>query len=106
MTRERLTGFAADLNRLGPLAIVSLATAVCLPSLLEFFSGRLAIGSMLGRYCLALLFATVAVRTVSWVVLRYAVKNAAEAELGGVQHDQDSAPVPHRSSDRASERRN
>ena len=49
--RERLAVFAADVNRCGPLAVVSLATFVCLPSLLEFFGGRLAVGSMLGRYC-------------------------------------------------------
>ena len=50
--------FAADVNRFGPLAVVSLATVVCLPSLLEFFGGRLAIASMLGRYCVAFVLAT------------------------------------------------
>ena len=56
--RERLAVFAADVNRCGPLAVVSLATFVCLPSLLEFFGGRLAVSSMLGRYCVAFLLAT------------------------------------------------
>ncbi|MGD0440443.1 MAG: hypothetical protein ABSB52_07415 [Acidimicrobiales bacterium] len=93
--RDRLTVFAADVNRFGPLAVVSFATIVCLPSLLEFLSGQLAIASMLGRYCAALLFASLGVKAVSWVVLRYAIKNATEEQMA----------TSHRSPDGASDRR-
>ncbi|MGD0984102.1 MAG: hypothetical protein ABSA65_09845 [Acidimicrobiales bacterium] len=93
--REKLSVFAADVNRFGPLAVVSLATVVCLPSLLEFLSGRLAIASMLGRYCAAFVLATLGVKFVSWVVLRYAVKNATDTELA----------ASHRSTDGAGDRR-
>ncbi|MGA2803307.1 MAG: hypothetical protein ABSF89_02780 [Acidimicrobiales bacterium] len=89
--RERLTVFAADVNRFGPLAVVSLATIVCLPSLLEFLSGRLAIASMLGRYCAAFVLATIGVKAVSWVVLRYAIKNATDEELAASQRSPDGA---------------
>jgi hypothetical protein len=102
--RERLSVFVADVNRFGPLAVVSLATAVCVPSLLEFLAGRLAIASMLGRYCAAFVLATVGVKVVSRVLLKYAVKNATQAEFG-VERQSGSVPGVHRSSDGASERR-
>ena len=89
--RDRLTVFAADVNRFGPLAVVSLATVVCLPSLLEFLSGRLAIASMLGRYCAAFLLATIGVKAVTSVVLRYAIKNATDEELAAAHRSQDGA---------------
>ncbi|MGD0873967.1 MAG: hypothetical protein ABSA14_03115 [Acidimicrobiales bacterium] len=89
--RERLAVFAADVNRCGPLAVVSLATFVCLPSLLEFFGGRLAVSSMLGRYCVAFLLATVGVKVVSRIVLAYAVKNLADEELATSHRSPDGA---------------
>lgn len=89
--RERLGVFAADVNRFGPLAVVSLATVVCLPSLLEFFGGRLAIASMLARYCVALLLATVGVKVVSRIVLTYAIKNLTEEEMGASHRSPDGA---------------
>jgi hypothetical protein len=93
--RDRLSVFVADVSRFGPLAVVSLATFVCLPSLREFLGGRLAISSMLGRYAVALALASLGVKAVSWVLLRYAVKNATQGELIATQ----------RSSEPASERR-
>jgi hypothetical protein len=97
--RERLPIFAADVNRFGPLATVSLATVVCLPSLLEFLHGTLAIGSMLGRFCAALALATLGVRALSRILLRYALQNATREAV--------SMAGPHRSSEvaSASERR-
>ena len=81
--RERLSVFAADVTRFGPLAVVSLATAVCLPSLAEFLSGRLAIDfdarALLRRFRLLAIFG---VKAVSSVLLRYAVKNAAQGGYG------------------------
>ena len=74
--RERLPIFAADVNRFGPLGTVSFATFVCLPSLLEFLHGTLAIGSMLGRFCAALALASLGVRVISRILLRYTVQNA------------------------------
>ncbi|MGO9964517.1 MAG: hypothetical protein ACLPUG_13965 [Acidimicrobiales bacterium] len=89
--RERLGVFAADVNRFGPLAIVCLATVVCLPSLLEFFSGQLAVASMLGRYCAAFLLATLGVKAVSSVVLKYAIKNATDEEMAAPRRSPDGA---------------
>lgn len=105
MMRERLAVFAADVSRFGPLAVVSLATLVCLPSLHEFLAGQLAIGSMLGRYCVALFLASIGVRAVSGVLMRYAVKNVTEAGIG--QDERGSGPLSRaqRSPDGASERR-
>ncbi len=100
--REWLPVFAADVNRFGPLAIVSLATLVCVPSLLEFLRGTLAIGSMLGRYCAAFALATLGVRVVSRVLLKYAVQNATGAELGIERRDAGPMPSGHRSFDGAS----
>jgi len=99
--RERFSVFAADVTRFGPLAVVSLATALCLPSLDEFFTGRLAISSMLGRYFVAFLLAYFGVRVITSVLLRYAIRNATQAGFAG-------GPLPggNKSSDRASERRN
>lgn len=76
--REKLAVFLNDLNRLTPLAIVCLASGVCVPSFLEFFSGRLAMGSMLGRFCVAFALATVGVRLVTRVLWHYAIKNAVD----------------------------
>ena len=104
--REKLAIFAADVNRFGPLAVVSLATVVCLPSLLEFLAGQLVIASMLGRYCAAFVLATLGVKAVSRIVLRYAVKNATDAELGIERREAGSLPTVHRSSHGATERRN
>ena len=94
--RERLGVFAADVNRFGPLAVVSLATVVCLPSLLEFFSGRLAITSMLGRYCAAFLLATIGVKAVSSV--RAEVRDQETPRMKRLA-------ATHRSPDGASDRR-
>jgi len=104
--RERLSVFAADVTRFGPLAVVSLATAVCLPSLAEFLSGRLAISSMLGRYFVAFLFSYFGVKVVTSVLLRYAVRNAAQAGFTAERVDAGSLAGGNKSSDRASERRN
>ncbi|MGA2528121.1 MAG: hypothetical protein ABSG36_03045 [Acidimicrobiales bacterium] len=103
--RERLPIFAADLSRFGPLGVVSFATVVCLPSLREFLSGQLAIGSMLGRYCAALFLASIGVRTVSWVLLRYAIKNATEAGVV-VERGESGSVTGQRPPNGASERRN
>ena len=103
--RERLPIFVADVNRFGPLAVVSLATLVCLPSLREFLSGQLAVGSMLGRYCAALFLASLGARLVSWALLRYAVKNATEAGIGTNERQSGPLSRAQRSPDGASERR-
>ncbi len=72
--------FAADVNRYCPLAIVTTATAFCLPSILLVLHGRLAMKSMLERYALALILASVAVRFVAKLIVRYAVRNVLAAE--------------------------
>lgn len=95
--RERLSVFAADVTRFGPLAVVSLATAMCLPSLAEFLSGRLAMTSMLGRYCAAFVFSYFGVKVVTSVLLRYTVKNAAQGGYGTERGEAVSGG--HRSSD-------
>ena len=89
--RDRLTVFAADVNRFGPLAVVSFATVVCLPSLLEFLSGQLAIASMLGRFCAAFLLASLGAKALSRIVLKYAVKNLQDAELATSRRSPDGA---------------
>ena len=80
MTRERLFAFIIDVDRNRPLAIVTLATLVCLPSLAELLFGQLGIASMLERYAFALLLATLGVNCVARVVVRYAARNALEPE--------------------------
>ena len=72
--------FSADVNRYCPLATVVSATAFCLPSILLVLSGRLAMKSMLERYVLALILATLAVRFVAKLIVRYAVRNVLAAE--------------------------
>jgi hypothetical protein len=78
--RRRLVLFAADVNRFCPLATVVAATLVCLPSILLVLAGKLAMKVMLERYVLSLILATVAIRGLAKLVVRYAVHNVLSAE--------------------------
>ncbi len=97
MMREKLPLFSADLNRFGPLAIVSIATLVCLPSLLELASGHLVLSSMLERYCTAFVLATIAVRLISRVLMAYAAQNVTRAlqseGLADLEHRSDNGEL-------------
>jgi hypothetical protein len=78
--RERFALFVTDVSRFGPLAIISLATLACLPSLFECLAKQLTPAVFLGRYLVASLFATIGVRILSRVLLSYAHRNLTESE--------------------------
>jgi hypothetical protein len=88
--RRRLMLFAADVNRFGPLAMVSLATFVCLPSFMSFLGRKLDAVTMLERYAVSLLLATIAVRLLSRMVVTYAARNVIETERQDLETDAGS----------------
>ncbi len=92
--RRRLILVAQDLYRFCPLAIVGLATLVSIPSLRLLARGELDATQVLERYALALILASVAMRTLTRMVLRYAASNVLAAERRRGQPNPGEQPPP------------
>lgn len=78
--RDKLMALSADVYRFGPLATVSLATIACITSLRELLAGQLSTATMLERFMIALLLATIAVRNTSRILMYYATRNVINSE--------------------------
>jgi hypothetical protein len=81
MKRDKFLLFVADVTRYGSFASLLLATLLCVPSLEEFFGGRLSAISMLARFFVALAISTIGVRIASRTLLSYARQNLENGEV-------------------------